>query len=467
MSLQPLPSDPALPGLSIASDEEQMREVLRCHLRPLPATDWEIEECRLSRVHYHRAQRCSLRYTLRLVDGRTRHERTQWVTGLIYAGDRAARIWRKLLAADPRREVPEAFGTFEPLAFIPELEMLAQVFPYDRHLPGLARLTLDPPPDLEPVLLAEFGPGDWHIEACRVEPVQYRIGRVAVLRYKVKARTGSMTTGETKCFFAKVYRDAEQAERSHRVLETLWDRRPPAGTGGLTVARPVAYLGDLGVVLQEEVAGRSLQQILLRDADASAVGQAARALAAFRRGGVDGLPRHRLDGEVAVLQRAGQVLGWACPHLRGRVEAVVDAVVGGLDEAALQPTHRELRTDHILLDGDRVAVVDLDSCAASDPVLDPARVLADLAGLPLRLGPSDDGRWEAAAHAFAEEYLRSAPEAWRARLVPHYAGALLKEAVDFFRHLEASWPENVAVLIQEAEDALSGRAAVPGTAFLQ
>jgi hypothetical protein len=456
MSLQALPPDPALPGLRIASDQEQMRDFFRRHLRPLPATDWEIESCRLSRVHYHRAQRCSLRYTLRLVDGRTRRERPQWVTGLMYAGDRAERIWRKLRAADRQPEVPDAFGTFEPLAFIPDLEMLAQVFPYDRHLPALSRLTIDPVRGLESVFLGQFGPGDWHIEDCGVKPVQYRIGRVAVLRYEVEARTASMTTSERKCFFAKVYRDAEQAERTHRVLETLSDR-PAEGTGGLTVAKPVAYLRDLGVVVQEKVPGRSLQQILLQGADGSAVEQAARALAVFRRGRVDRLPRHGRDDEVTVLQRAGQVLGWACPHLRGQVEAVVSAVVARLDEVPLQPTHRELRTDHIFLDGDRVAVVDLDSCAASDPVLDPARILGDLAGLPLRLGTADDGRWDAAAQAFAEEYLRSAPEAWRARLLPHYAGALLKEAVDFFRHLEPRWPESVAVLIHEAEDSLSRR----------
>jgi hypothetical protein len=455
MSLETLPADPALPVLGIAGDEEQMLDLFRRHLRPLPATGCDIEDCRVSRIHYHRADRCALRYTLRLVERETGRERSQWVTGLIYAGDRGARVWKKLRGADPLREVPDAFRTFEPLSFIPDLEMVAQVFPYDRHLPMLSRLTIDHPPDLEPVFLGQFGPGDWRIEACSVEPIQYRVGRAAVLRYDVDARTGSATTSENKRFYAKVYRREEQGRRAHHVLQMLWDG-PRAGAG-LTVAKPVAYLGDLRTLVQEEVPGTSLQQILVQGGDGSAVRQTARALSGFRRRRIAGLPHHPLHSEVAALRAASELLRWACPQLRGQVETLVDNVVARVNDVSPEPTHGELKTAHIFLSGDVLGVVDLDSCAGSDPVLDPARVLADLAGLPLRLGIADDGPWKAAAHTFAEEYLRGVPKAWRGRLVPHYAGALLKEAVDFFRHLEPCWPEKVPMLIEEAEEALTRR----------
>jgi hypothetical protein len=455
MSGEALPADPALPALRIASDPDRMQELFARHLRPVRAAAYDIQDCRLSRVHYHRADRCSLRYTLRLIDRDTGREQSQWVTGLIYAGDRAARIWRKLRASEARPQIPQVFRTFEPLSFIPDLNMIAQVFPYDRHLPALSRLTLTPPPELEPVFLAAFGPGDWHMAFCSVEPVQYRIGRAAVLRYEVEARTPSMTTGERKSFYVKAYRKEEQGERARRVLQALWDRPRPGV--GFTVPKPVAYLSDLRTLVQEEARGTSLQQILLQGRDASAVRQAARALSVFRRGRIVGLPHHRLDSEIVVLRTAGRLLGWACPQLAGRVESVVETVVARLDEVPPEPTHGELKTAHIFLAGDSPAVVDLDSCAVSDPMLDPARVLADLAGLPLRLGPPDDGRWKAAADAFVEEYCRAAPRAWRDRLLPHYAGALLKEAVDFFRHLEPGWAEKVPLLIDEAEDALSRR----------
>ena len=445
MSVEPLPADPALPALRQASDGDEMLELLRRHLRPV-SQRYEIEGCRLSRIHYHRGDRCGLRYTLRLVDRETGRERSQWVTGLIYAGDRAARVWRKLTASDPRRETPQAFPPFEPLAFVPELELIAQVFPYDRHLPALPRLTVAPPPDFEPHFLAELGAGDRQLASWTVAPVQYRIGRAAVLRYEVEDGAG-------KSFYAKVYRREEQAERARGVLRALADRRE--GGAAFTVPKPLAYVSELRTLVQEEAPGTPLRQLVSAGDDGSAVRRAAHALSAFRRGPVAGLPRHGLDGEVAALKAASELLGVACPKVAGRLRAVVAAVAARLDEVPAELTHGELKTSHVFLSGDGVAVVDLDSCAASDPVLDPARLLADLAGLRLRA--PDEGRWQAAGDAFAEAYLSAAPRAARRRLVPHYAGALLKEAVDFFRHLEPCWPEKVPMLIEKAEDALSRR----------
>src|SRR2546426_12630183 len=81
-----------------------------------------------------------LQYTLRLVEPGTGRERSQWVSGVIYAEDRAGRIWRKLRTAHPEQEGPQAFLTFEPVSFIPDLSMLVQGFTYDRRLPAVPLL---------------------------------------------------------------------------------------------------------------------------------------------------------------------------------------------------------------------------------------------------------------------------------------------------------------------------------------
>lgn len=446
MSLDALPADPALPQLGLAGDGDRMRELLRRHLRPLRGNDSDIEACRVSRIHYHRGERCALRYTLRLLEPHTGRERSQWVTGLIHAGDRAARLWERLGSSDPGRAAPKAFRTFEPLSFIPDLQMLVQVFPFDRRLPALPRLMLAPPPDLEPLFREELGPGDRRLTAYRVRPVQYRIGRAVVLRYEMEA------AGETRRLYAKVYRSEEQAERASRVLSLLGHE-----AGSLAVLKPVSYARELKTLVQREAPGSSLQQLLLRDGAEPALRQAARALSRFRDGPSAGLPHHGLADEVAVLRTASRVLGWACPQRARQVDAIVDTIATRLEEVSPQPTHGELKTAHVFLAGDTAFVVDLDSCGASDPLLDPARILADLRGLPLRLAGHDDRRSQQAAHAFADEYLRAAPPGSSVRLAPHYAGALLKEAVDFFRHLEPGWAERVPLLIEQAERALSRR----------
>jgi len=378
------------------------------------------------------------------------------VTGTVYAHDRAERIWRKLGAGDLGRGSPEGLLLFEAAAFIPELRMLVQVFPHDRHLPSLPRLMAGPSPDVEPLLFAGFDAGGGRVDAWSIEPIQYRPGRAAVLRYRVQSRDLMISGAGTKCFYVKVYPD-DGGERTYQVLRALWGR-VDAGAAGFTVGRPIAYLSGLRALVQDEVLGTSLQQVLRHGGDAlAAVRRVAQALAAFHLEEIPTPGHHRVEDEVAALKGAGELLQWGCPRLKAQVEGIVAGVVAGLEEVPPRPTHRELRTDHILfLDDGRLALIDLDSFARADPVLDPARVLAHLAGLSCRADLPDHGQWRLAARSFAKEYFLHVPGPWRSRLPLHYAGALLKEAVDFFRHQEPGWSGKVAALVEEAGHALSG-----------
>ena len=125
--------------------------------------------------------RCTLQYSLRLVEPRTGCKRNQWVTGVIYAEDRSRQIWKKLRAADPGQQIPEAFQTFEPVSFIPDLNMVVQVFPYDRRIPALPFMMAASPHDLGSLFFTPSRPGEWHADVWNIEPIWYRAGARAVL----------------------------------------------------------------------------------------------------------------------------------------------------------------------------------------------------------------------------------------------------------------------------------------------
>ena len=454
MSVGSFLADPAFPQLEIATDPGLMKETFRTHLRPVGKV-YNIEDCRLTRLRYRQGSRCFLQYTLRLLEPDTGRERDLQVIGLLYAEkDRAERAWRKLQATDPRQNIPNAWLTFEPVSFVPELDMLVQVFPYDRRLPTLPLLAAGPPPELEPLLLTRFGPGDWRVEAWNFEPVRYR-EQGAVLRYTVKARNAATGGRKEKSFYAKVYRH-EKGEQTYQALRVLWSRA--SAREGFTVVRPVAYLSDLRALILEEAPGTPLDEILLRDHNTTgAVRRVAQALAAFNQGDAPATTRrHLLADQVAVLERAGRVLGWACPHLRLEVESIIKGVLAGLEEVPLRPTHRDLKPDHIFLDGDRTMFIDLDSFAKADPVLDPAYLLARLAAMPA-LFPIPRERARTAAWEFAEEYFSHVRRTWHDRLPFHYAGALLEVAHGFFRRQAPDWPGRIATLLEEARDSLAGR----------
>jgi streptomycin 6-kinase len=446
-------ADPAFPQLEIATDPGLMKQTFRTHLRPVGPKVYDIEDCRFVRLRYRQDSRCFLLYTLRLLEPDTGRERDVQVTGLIYAQkDKAEQAWRKLKATDPQQEIPDGWLTFEPVSFVPELGMLVQVFPYDRRLPALPVLAAGPPPELEPVLLGRFGPGEWRIEAWKVEPVRYR-EQGAVLRYTGKARNAGTGRRTEKSFYAKVYRH-EKGEQTYQALRAL--RSQDGAREGFTVVRPLAYLSDLRALILEEAPGTPLEEILHRDGDTTAaLRRAAQALAAFNQGDAPATTQpHLLADQIGVLEGAGRVLGWACPHLRLEVESIIEGVLAGLEEVPLRPTHRDLSPDAIFLDDDRTTFIDLDSLAKADPVLDPAHLLARLVVPALLPIPSERAR--AAAREFAEEYFAHVPEAWQERLPFHYAGALLKKAHGFFRRQVPDWPDRIATLLDEARASLAG-----------
>ena len=372
MSVKPLLADPVFPGLGVASNPEIMRGVFADYLRPLGGGTYRVTDCRLSRVRYRRGTRCVLQYTLRLADSDTGHERIQWVTGVMYAKDQARRKWEKLQASY-RREVPDDSSAFEPFTFIPDLGMLVEVFPYDRRIPTLPLVMAGPSPKLEHPLLASFGPGDWHTEAWKVDLVRYRAELAATLRFTVQARDDTVGRTDERRFYAKVYRD-EGGERTYRALQALRSRADEDNEK-FRVAAPIAYLSGLKVLLQEETHGTSLQEMIVQEGDASpAVRKAVEALAVLHLEHIPTPQRHSLPNEVAALERTETILRWACPQLGAEIEETVGTVVAGLEEVPPAPTHRDLKLDHILLDGGRPSLVDLDNFAAADPVLDVANV---------------------------------------------------------------------------------------------
>jgi hypothetical protein len=448
-------ADPAFPQLKIATDPALMKETFRTHLRPVGGKVYDIEDCRLVRIRYRQDSRRFLLYTLRLVEPDTGRERDVQLTGLLYAQkDRAKQAWRKLQATDPQQEIPDGWLTFEPVSFVPELEMLVQVFPYDRRLPALPLLAAGPPPELEPVLLGRFGPGEWRVEAWKIEPVRYR-DQGAVLRYTAKGRNAATGRRIERRFYAKVYRN-EKGKKTYQALRALW--KQARARESFSVVRPLAYLSDLRALILEEAPGTPLDEILLRERDTTeAVRRVAQALAAFNQGDAPATTQqHLLADQAAVLERARRLLGWACPHLREEVESIIEGVLAGLEEVPLMPTHRDLKPDHIFVDGERTIFIDLDSLAKADPVLDPAYLLARLAAMPA-LFPIPPERARTAAREFAEEYFAHVPSTWQERLPFHYAGALLKISFGLFGRQVPDWPDRIATLLEEARASLGGR----------
>jgi hypothetical protein len=431
-----------------------MLQIFRAHLNPVDGNGCRILDCMPNRFRCRQSRsRCVLQYTLRVEEPGTGRQWDQWVTGLIYAEPgEAKRLWHTLQSTDPGREIPGPWRTFEPVAAVPELDMLIQVFPYDRRLPQLSRVLEGASRALEPLLLSRLGPGRWQAEAAMIEPSRYRTELGAVFRCGLVAREAETGRSQTTRCYLKVYRDERGAE-TFELLQS-WPRRQ--GPRPYSVIRPLAYWSGLRTLVLEEAQGTSLQDLLLGNGDSiAAVRAVARAVAAFNQDDLGTTRGHALVDQLDQLTRASALVQWACPHLENEVRAITAAVVAGLEEVPPGPFHGDLKADHVFLSDGRVTFVDLDAVALGDPVRDPAHFCSYLLGR-VGLDTLPPGRARALAMNFADEYFSHVPNGWRRRFSLHSAGALIEVACGIFRHQEPRWLDMATAAVVEARHALSG-----------
>jgi hypothetical protein len=446
MFKQAFPFDSKLPELAVAANPAEMTRMFAQHLWPTAAHRLEVEDCKISRIRYRRHTRCVLQYSLTLRDRSTGQSTRQWLTGALYAEpERAAHMARKGTSS-VSCTVPDVM----PMAFIPELRMLVNVFPHDRKLPQACLLVTGRDPLLDAAVLRTFGQGSWVIEDWQAEPVRYREHLSLVIRYRVRARETVTDARADKTFYLKAYSDPTQPRLTYQQLEWLALYAMQTSLG-VRIDPPVALLNHVQAVLLRATAGRPLQEVLSGPDDwtvMSAMCDTARALARFNQSDAPTDRRYTAADYVATVERAVALLECACPDLTGELRAIVSAVEDEIEDVEPHPTHRDMKPEHVLLGEDMPGFIDLDACAAADPVLDAALMLARLAALGFHT--VDAHRMRAAAAAFADEYFSQVPVDWRRRLRMYYAGALIEVAAGIFHRQEYAWNARVTALIKEA-----------------
>src|SRR6266571_7356097 len=448
------PVDHEVPQLSVASNPQFMLEVFRRHLKAVPGKAYQIDDCVPFRFRCRQSgSRHVLQYTLRVAEPSTGRRWDQWVTGVLYADGEAPKRWEEMKAEVPERQIPQSCLTFEPVGFIPSLQMLVEVYPYDRKLRTLGSVVGGAVQGLEPSLLGRLGPGEWRVEQRTIEPTRYRTEFGAALRYAIRARDAASARSEEMRCYLKVYRNERGAE-IFRILQSLSgsgsDGRRPYST-----VKPIAYVDELRTLALEEAPGASLTQILAMKPDPSdELRLVARAVAAFNQDEFPIKRRYSLADQLVEVENASALVQWACPQVREAVQVISDAVTGGLDEGGPAPIHGDLKPDHIFLSDGRVTFIDLDWAALADPLLDPAQLFAYITGR-VGLDSTPMTHTEVAGATFVEEYFRFVPNSWRRRFSLHCAGALLEVAAGIFRRQESRWPEKIIRVIEAAQHEIS------------
>lgn len=294
----------------------------------------------------------------------------------------------------------------------------------DRKLPGLLRALDD---DAISVLLSAALRGEGSAAdfmRARGALVKYVPGKRAVVVYDLSA-PGTAWHGSK--IFGKLYRK-ERGLAIFNTLQALWQTTLVQRSFFL-MPEPLAYVAELGMVLQRASRGRALTAVRHPDELFTAMQRAAKNLAAL----------HDLPcpaGEVKTLQDhlvkychpGPEILMEALPMLAPMVRDLMDGIWADLDLQTVEPcpVHGDLNLAQVFIAHDRAIFIDFDGFCRSHAALDVGNFLITLAE---HFG-EDSGELR---HGFLEAYLSAQAAHKLHGLRAYQAFAYLRRAMICFR----------------------------------
>jgi tRNA A-37 threonylcarbamoyl transferase component Bud32 len=329
----------------------------------------------------------------------------------MYAGGRSEAAFARA------EEQTLASGPLRPVGWAPELETVFWTFPNDRklRLEALAELVGS---DVRAVQLVAYAP-----EKC------------ATLR---------LDGGRRALAYAKVYAEGG-AERPRALYRRL---------AGAPVRVPAVLASRQDTILLEPLPGRPLATLTgARLVEGHRL--LGHALAALHRlTPPEGLRFRRL--ESGRMPAAAELIARACPEAAGEAHALADRLECAGDGGPDAWLHGDLHPKNVLVDGDRVGLVDLDQGGAGPAAADLGSVLAGLRYSRV-VDNLDARRADELARAFLAGYAAERPLPAEDDLRRYTAAALLAErALRAVNRIRPAGLARLRPLLTDATELLDG-----------
>ena len=431
-----LPVDGFLPGLAEAVDPIAMARRLQVAMFG-GGTCHQVERCVIERVKYQPGRRCTIGYQLRVRDGQTGAVRDHYLSARLFEPGAARERFEK-----QRRQKLEPARFGPPLIFIAELEAILWSFPNDRHQPALA-LIADADrlaSEVAPGLVAKHWGEAWSIEAFEPSIASYVHERRCSVRATM--RLHHRATGETRGWtvYGKTS-GADSTAKTDQAAKRFWESEARA-SGAFDMPRPLGPWPDDRVVWQEAVAGRPLAAGRGEKLDADAFRRAGMATSALHGALAVGVGWSSGDTPIGrLVERANVILcGW--PWLKESIAPIVARLVATAPARKLALTataHGDLHARNILIDRDRVVLIDLDEAVDAPPMQDVGHFAAYLLWEELN-ADQDQPAVEASIRTFVEGYRdRASWPSPTAEITWFAAAAMISEKV--FRSVTLMQPD--------------------------
>jgi tRNA A-37 threonylcarbamoyl transferase component Bud32 len=404
----------ALPGLARLLDPEAFAEALD---RSLP--DAGVRSARTTYVAYRPGLSCLAAFSVTATGS----------TVDVYARTSRVNDLDRLHRAAARNAQPGPLGPGR----LVWRDAVVSVFPNDTRLNQLQWLA---------------DPGRWVRLLRRQLPARPDLwnGSLRTFRYKPERRFVAQLEGSAILAPIKLKAFCRTTFGPARATATAFRSRGP-----LRLARCLDVWDNQRVLLFEWLPGQPLSETMPSAAlDPEVICTVGASLAELHQQETPGLSPLTRQTQAATLLTLAARSAFICPWLaRPLHELAVDLAAALLHwDGAECSIHGDFYAKQILVDGDRVAFLDLDRAARGDPALDLGLFVAHLERDAL-YGTLPPGRVEALTSSLVEGY-RSAAGGLPSGIQLYTATGLFRLIVDPFRHREDAWPERTAAILERS-----------------
>ncbi len=257
----------------------------------------------------------------------------------------------------------------------------------DRAMPSL-EFALDPA--LAQQCLAHRLPrlagADGRVCVRGIRVTRYKPGRRCVVEYDVDVERPDASP-ETVVLVGKV-RARRFGKSGYRLLDAFWNGGFRADSRDwISVPEPLGTVPKFRMWLQRKIPGRSATDLLAATGGGALARRIAEAAHKVHRAGVPAARRHTMADELRILRlhlppAAPLGSAWA-----GRIARVLDAAerLGArTPEGPRCGIHRDFYADQVIVDGDRLFLLDFDLYSEGDPALDIGNFLGHITEQSLR-----------------------------------------------------------------------------------
>ncbi len=445
-----IPIDNILNHLETAFNTEKMKAVFQQYL--YPSLSVRIETCNIERIKYKPQKNCHVSYRLSFKKNHLNKANEQLVCVRFY--EHAGSMSRFLKESDKK-------NSQNLLIHIPELDCVTWVFPNDRKLINLERVT-DPEflcQQVAPYLILSVYGSDWSIDKFKSDMIRYVPEQNCSMRIQLEIAHSQSKQQKKMVAYGKYFYN-QSGQQIYHTLCQLWDSEI-CREGVLNIPEPLLYHSKYSMLWQMGVPGVMLSELYINQTlFLNSVANAARQIALLHQVPLYDCPRNNQENIIQELRKVGQLLNKFNVPCRQEITNLIEKLV--VYFSTVMPEHQvvlhgDLHLKNILVDSDRVYLIDLDNVSLGNPFLDIGSFIAAILNLeltdsiPLSLADQTIG-------FFLSAYCEAVP--WTVNKIDlrkYIAMALVTERIfRSFTRLKAGRMEIIDDLVKQAEMMLNG-----------